>query len=82
MMDEIVSLDDTPAGKLAFHWSTVEITGHVRAGNEMLAKINGLANRPLDGPMVHIPRPHDYLAVNGGEKWHKFICWWIIGTIS
>lgn len=83
MVDEIVSLDDTPAGKLAISESTMEVTGHVKAGNEMLAKITGLANdRPLDGPVVHLPRPHDYLAINGGERWHKFICWWIIGMLA
>ncbi|WEW57463.1 hypothetical protein PRK78_002930 [Emydomyces testavorans] len=80
MVDEVTSLEDTPAGKLAFSKPVVEYAGHVKAGHEMAANQNG-ALKPLDGPVLDTPRYHDLLALNRGTTWNITFLWWIIEVL-
>lgn len=90
MVEQVTSLEDEPAGKLALDKEVMKQRGHLKAGSANTpkqtqtkvtkqGKSQGHSHAPRDG-CLNERRPHDFLAFDRGVSRLATLGWWILGN--
>jgi hypothetical protein len=82
MVDELMALQDHPAGPLLFDQTCIDDLGHLHMGREWLKPT-------LDDPIAAAHRAtaaqeiklHDSLKLGRGASWYMTPFWWILGEL-